>query len=59
MRILGFIIAGALGIAALRLAIIGLLLANLVALIVGIIRRPAETLSLLVTFVLLALIGGR
>lgn len=59
MRILGFIIAGAIGIAALRLAIIALVLANLIALIVGILRKPAETLGLLVTFVLLVLIGGR
>lgn len=59
MRILGFIIAGAIGIAALRLVIIALVLANLVALIISIGRKPAETFGLLVTFVLLALIGGR
>lgn len=57
MRFLGLIVVAALGIAALRLAIIVLLVANCIALVVGLIKRPKETLGALVLLMLTTLVG--
>jgi len=57
MRILGFIIVGAIGIAALRLAIIALVLVNMVALIIGLFQRPKETMGALLLLAVSCLLG--
>lgn len=57
MRIIGYILAGCIAIAVLRLVLMVMVLAYLAALIFGLVTRPKETLGLLAVFALMAIVG--
>lgn len=48
MRVLGYLLAGCIACAALRAAVTALVLTMLIGLVVGVVTRPAETLSFVV-----------
>lgn len=56
MRILGFILAASIALAALRIALVGLYLLALLSLILAAIFKPGETLAMLAFFVIVALL---
>lgn len=56
MRILGFILAASIALAALRIALVGLYLLALLSLIMAAIFKPRETLAMLTFFVIVGLL---